>query len=374
MSDQEVNIEPTKEDLEISAVQQQLDNLSDGCKIKITRVSPTWCAGHLETIHIVDPSEPVDLDTLISRWGGQVLRITIMKSDGRYCGGGTIACKSYRPRVRGRDITEEDLLESPLTRPRFQAPQQPVAQQVNPLGQLGLDIPSLIKLAQGGKGDSGALISKVLEPVLYMQQQAIAQAAQQPQTNMVAQMEQMMSMMKFMSEMRGMFSGDGAPDGDGLTPMLGQLLSGIMSAKQQQQAAPAPHPQQHRKPRIVGPPAPHPQQIAGPPPQTAGHPGPNHQQNVNPPSLRELSDYMAKLSPRDAASVAVEAFGAMPEDQRNETIKHFAKDVFDEDLDDMSDPNDTDRYDQSAEQLPSQVSPSERRAVRADVGDDPFNR
>lgn len=377
----------------VANLQAQLVSLGEGCQLRIQRIEPSWCDGLLETKSFVDPAEPINLDDIIKRWGGQKLRLQLLDRRGQIKGGATISCRSWRPRVKGHEITESDLTLDALVPQQF-APAQsqpaPAQAQQNPLASLGLDIPSLIKLAQGN-GKGGGLDAKVIETILTMQHQAMAAAAQAPQANMFDQMGQMLNMMKMMGEMRGIFGGDtpASADGlDGMMPMLGQLLSGVMQQKQAQEQLPP----RRKRPFVVGPAAsqpvahiaptvPNPQsapQVQQPQSTTQHEVQPR--QFVNPDgtvSLNKLSDVLGSLSAQDAAFVATNAFGGMPDDKREETMKSFLGDLFEDDVDENENPLDTFSHEESSQPaIPHQncVTPGQGRPLRPDERDDPFNR
>lgn len=354
----------TEADEQLQNIQQQLNAAGVGFQIAIARAEPTFCSGHLETIPVVDPDRPIDIDQIIARWGGQRLQLKIKRPDGKICGGGTIHCRSFPPKVKGVVITEESMMQlgappPPPTLPQIvHQPAAPPAPNPNPLG---IDIPSLMKMAMDKKGGGDTeLAGKLLEHALTMQQQAMKQAASGSQMNMMKQMEGFMGMFELFNKFKTMFGGGeaaaaaaGASE-DSMMPMLMQLAQGMMGGGNG--GGQPPPPRQRRRASVIGPPTAQggPRQPAPPPaPPVPANQLPLQSVNMNPPvpeqpdgdvNLDILSKKLCSLSATDAAGVALNAFGNMPEEKRQEAMNNFLGE-FMEDVDDSSVEGHDDQYD-----------------------------
>lgn len=363
----------TKSDKQLQNIQEQLNAAGVGFQIAIARAEPEWCSGHLETIPVVEPERPIDIDRIVNRWGGQRLQLKIKKPDGKICGGGTIHCRSFPPKVKGVVITEESMMSlgAPMPQPQPALPQivqQPGAQPAPNPNPLGIDIPSLMKMAMDKKGGDTALAGKLLEHALVMQQQAMKQAAAAPQVNMLKQMEGFMGMFEMFNKFKGMFGGDGgsaATSEDSMMPMLMQIAQGMMGGGNGN--PPTSPPQQRRRPSAIGPPT------GSAPPQMPPQPtvptvpaNQMHLPSVNTPptpntpvgdiNLDQLAKSLCSLSAEDAAEVALNAFGNMPVEKRSVAMQTFMGDGFSEELDDSSTDVHDDTYDDEPDlsQVPGQ--------------------
>lgn len=353
----------TDNDRQLENIQQQLNSAGVGWQIAIARAEPTFCAGHLETIPVVEPERPIDIDQIVARWGGQRLQLKIKGPDGKIRGGGTIHCRSFPPKVKGVVITEESMMRlgapptPATTMPQInQQPAAPQAQNPNPLG---IDIPGLMKMAMAGKGGGDtALAGKLLEYAFTMQQNAMKQAQSAPQMNMMKQMEGMLGMFEMFGKFKTMFGGEvgGGDSEDSMIPMLMQLAQGMMGGGNGA-GSPSP-PRQRRRPTTISPPtgyptaprpparpqAPRPRERPQAPPVPANQ-LPLQSVNTNPPvpvksdddvNLDSLAQKLCSLSAEEAAEVALNAFGNMPAEKRSVAMQNFLGEFMEDDVDDSS--------------------------------------
>lgn len=298
----------SKEQEQAEKLQSLLSNIQQGWKISIAREQPSWCRGHLETIEVYDPSEPFDIDYLIRTWGGQRLHAKVHDESGRWIGGGSISLFSYAPKVHGKEIKESDYFaQSSAALPPMPHPYQnpPPAQQ--------LDLKTLVEILRSGKKSELDLALKILDRAPAPAPAPVVQKQSSP-------MEQMLSMFQMFGQMKDLFgdmSGSSSGgDSESLTPIIGDLVKGLMSGQQNIQNDP-------RKPALVAPRAP------GRPGGAPG-PAPVHQvpplrpvEGLGEDNLSQIADKLSALSSNDAVDVLIQALGNMPEDKRAESMQLF---------------------------------------------------
>jgi hypothetical protein len=393
---------PSKDDEKLSKAAMLLSNLQQGWKVSVHRIAPSWARSHLETFDIMDGSEPIDIDYLIKRWGGQCLSIAIHDEHGHWVTKATIPAYSFPPRVYGEPICETQVMGfgSPSPPPIQVAPNQTV-ERYNPqqnaaaglLGGLGMSLPELLKMMQGSSKAESTLLLKLFERQL-MQQPAAAPAPapaapSQSPIKMMRDMMEMQMMMKEMGEQFGFSGGGGGGEDDplgSLGPLLSTLAQNFMNRPATQKRTQR-RPQQRRPPARVMPPLP-PQQSVNP---QARELPPENQQfgNMDPgepeqPNLRKLSDSLCDLSAEDSADVVLSAFDSMPESKREAAMTAFFQKMQGGDVDDLTNSDDDysqddypTEYDQTPQPTlsdPYDQTQDPRRSVPTTKGDDPPNR
>lgn len=341
---------PTKEERAAERVQRLLSTVDQGWKISIIRTQPSWCRGHLETVEVYDPSETVDTDYLIRQWGGQRIHIKVHNEKGQWVGGGSISLFSYPPKVRGREIKEEDFYSSsPLQNNPAPFAQQQYTQHPTPAGANQLDLNSLLGLLQKSKKEE-------LQFALELMKRAGTGGAQPapaaPAAGMGAMAEQMVSMFQMFGQMKELFGSveGGQGGGDELTPIIGDIVSKLFDGKRDLDSQ-----QRGRGGRALMPPTGGPSS-AGPPAGRAPDPGDQGVPQLHPvdslqnDTLSGIADKLSSLSPGDASDVLIQALGNMPEEKRNAAMQEFFQNMAGgeipdpaELLDDMENEPDTDR-------------------------------
>ena len=58
------------------SIDDAFGELGEDCKVAIDRKEPEWCSGHMRTVNY-DPSEPISLDWIQRRFGGEKLTIRL---------------------------------------------------------------------------------------------------------------------------------------------------------------------------------------------------------------------------------------------------------------------------------------------------------
>jgi hypothetical protein len=105
--------------------EHMLAEIKPGWSLSIHRIRPGWCSGYLERIECTE-DEPLDLDYIISTWGGEVLKLRLCDDNGRYTKGAQLNLRSYPPRFKGQRLSQNQDDE-----PRGKSRLEPM-QMVNP--------------------------------------------------------------------------------------------------------------------------------------------------------------------------------------------------------------------------------------------------
>lgn len=384
---------PTKDDEKLSKAATLLSNLQQGWKVSVHRIAPSWARSHLETFDIMDGSEPIDIDYLIKRWGGQCLSIAIHDEHGHWVTKATIPAYSFPPRVYGEPICERDVMGFGSAPSVQVAPNQTV-ERYDPqqsaagglLGGLGMSLPELLKLMQGSNKAESTLLLKLFERQLMQQPAPPPSTSNQSPLKMMREMIEMQMMMREMGEQFGGFGGGGGGGGGEEDPLgsLGPLLSTLaQNFMNRPSAAPRQKPQRRPPARVMPPPPP--QQSVNPPqrelprePQQFGNMDPGEPADTN---LRKLSDTLCDLSAEDSSDVVLQAFDNMPDEKREAAMGAFFRKMQEGPVDDLTNPNDVYRqddyptdYDQTPQQTipnPNDQTQNTRRPLPATEGNDP---
>lgn len=305
---------PAEKD-ELAEVQDFFDDLTPGKSVSVFRVHPHWCAGFLERIDVIE-EEPIDLEYLVKRWGGKVLRLKRVGPRGKFARGSVdLILRSYPPKVRGVPVTEEELEGLP----RKGAPglrkqdmektlNEEILEQLREAAQPqeSSSIGDFAKLLEVVNGQQGPLLKMLLSQGMNRNPQ-IAQAA--------SPIVQVADMLKQFEAMRGYFSGFQQPvavpqqtEDNTIITTIGEVLKTLLQKPQQQV-----------------------QQGMHNPNGLQGVPNPNHQQNYGHVTAPEptpvqsqtqqggdFSQALSSLPPAQILDTVLTTFSQMTQDQKGE--------------------------------------------------------
>lgn len=348
-------------------IEKILADVEQGWRVSIYRLQPTWCRGLLETIDIPEPDFRLDLNDLISRWGGQRLHVKVINEKNRIVGGGTISLFSYPPLRFGEPITDVDVSKLPSRawnlKPYWdpsnvnQAP--PPQSLPAPAGSSApsLDLTRLLEMMQQGNRSDLELALKLID-----RQNKVAPPTPPPSdpSGMLAQMMGMMKMFKTMQDlfgggaMGGQLGGAEKSDEESILPMIGDIIKGVMGSQ-------SANPQPHQRRQFLTPP----KQIQAPPPIVAQRPSAPDTGDDTDDNLGRIADKLARLEADDAVDVVLEAMGNMPMTKREEAMQKFVQEFLggdneEDDLDESSITQDTFRQDEHRAPHRPQVTTTHR--------------
>jgi hypothetical protein len=395
---------PTRDEEKLNRAAKLLRNLQQGWKVSVHRTAPSWARSHLETFDVMDESEPIDIDYLIKRWGGQCLVVAIHDEKGHWVSKAPIPAYSFPPKVYGQPITEAEVMGfgSPAAPPMHQnqsieryhpQPQQPAG---GALGGLlgGMSLPELLKMMQNSNKAESTLLIKLFERQLMANQQMLTQPQPAQAQSNPSPMKMMRDMMEMQMMMREMSENMGFGAGGGDDSPLGSLAPLLSTMAQKFMDRPA-GPRQTRRNRPARPPARQPARVVPPPPpqqyvntqpevleQNPQQFGNMDQGEPAPTNLRKLSDSLCDLSAEDSADVVLSAFDNMPAEKRERAMQAFFTKMQGEDVDELTESGDLynqDVYPTEYDQTQEMANPYDHASVpggpvRTAEGDDPTNR
>jgi hypothetical protein len=228
MTENEKNVTKPDGDDTVSSFEEMFDSYGEDWTLSIYRESPKELSGFLEEITLSAGENPVNLQYLISYWGGRVLRLMLRDNKGVFRRRMLIQLKSFPPKLIVGDTVEEDrkqkdtkteLIEM-MTLAKSMIPPTP-APPPNPFESI---VPLLVPIIQ-------AVAQKLMIPP----------PASQPQSQAASITE----MMGALSTMRDFVQP--APEGGDLTPLI-SIAEKILPAMIEKNKNPMP---QYMPPRIV---------------------------------------------------------------------------------------------------------------------------
>ena len=284
-----------------------------GKRVTIRRLEPKWAEGFLETRSIDDT---FGLEYLISEWGGQLHRLTIRDSKGRFVKQFDVPLRSYYVKIRGKEVNEDDIRRG--SRTDQPSPKQEDSSQLldllratqstqqTPMSDLsGLE--KVLSLFQNSKHSElqllGSLLPQLTKP--------------QPQSSPYGQV---IEFAQAMQAMQGVFGNIGqvpSPEPDflsGLPSLIGELIK-IKSQK--------PSPSLPVSKPIL--------------------PKPNHTQ-LNTTPKKDLVMELASQNPDEIVSTLSGLFENLPDNKRQDVIDGFLGQLDPEDLDGLFDDDTSDDY------------------------------
>jgi len=347
------------EDMDLADI---FSELGEDCKIGVHRKEPEWCSGHIRTVHF-DPREPVDLDWIQKKFGGEKLMIRLYGPKSKQNKSGYLAARTVDimgpPRdgfgiemVQGPDgkavkITEYELAcerhKQKMGVQQLEDSQPAPAQPAD-----GLSNNALVQtLIQSQSQQHNAMLQMMgqrvqsLEEMLYRQAPGQVGAAVNP----IDQIKQTAEALKHLKAMEGDFSGDGGGSGD-LLGMLGPVIQNMFGNNQNAQlpqtapqgALRAPRRRRLPKRRLPKRRLPIEQSTEQSSPEQSSP----EQSTEQGETLSSIADKLAMLGPDEAAEVVLQALGDMPEKKRAAAMQAFVYSMNQPDnLDDSSNSVDT---------------------------------
>ena len=306
---------------EFSEIQDFFDDLEPGKSLSVFRIQPPWCSGFLERINVIE-DQPIDVEYLVKRWGGFILRLKRVgsrgKTQGKFVKGSVdLVLKSYPPKVKGVLITEEELEGLPkkgapglrISDIHEKTLNEQILEQLREAAQPqeSSSIGDFAKLLEVVNGQQGPLLKMLLSQGMNRNPQ-VAQAA--------SPIGQVADMLKQFEAMRGYFSGFQQPvpvqqaqtEDNTIITTIGEVLKTLLQKPQQQN-----------------------QQIMPNPHGFQGVPNPNHQQNYGHVTAPEqtpvqsqtqqggdFSQVLSSMSTPQILDAVLTTFSQMTEDQKGE--------------------------------------------------------
>ena len=204
----------------LTLLERSLSEFSDGDYITIMRLQPPEFVGALERIP-VDPSNPIDLQYLINKWGGTHLRIGVYGpgQKGRKAGF-DIPLKSFPPRSNYK------LLRAHGEEPERPAP-PPAPPPVDPMAMVGAII-EMSKRLNPPPISSGPDVTELIRLVLRTQQA--------PKTDPMGELQRTIGLIKEMQGLGGF--GNNSGDDDVFGKIAG-IAEKFLTMSQQQNSTPS---------------------------------------------------------------------------------------------------------------------------------------
>lgn len=108
MPDGHVEYEPggaeEREQRELEELDEYLSGIEPGYTLVISRVEPGWCKGLLEEISVTQTSAPVDINYIITTWGGHKIRLRFRRPDGKWAKFRDVELYTFQPLIYGRPL------------------------------------------------------------------------------------------------------------------------------------------------------------------------------------------------------------------------------------------------------------------------------
>lgn len=324
------------DELDLSSI---FDELGGDCSISIERKEPEWCNGHIRRVSF-DPKEPIDLDWIQKKFGGEKLFIRLYGPKTKQNKSGYITGRTVDIMGPPRDGHGIELTQGPdgkacrvtdlaivIDRHNLKMGIKKQADAAPPVAPPALQNESLFAtMIQSQATQHAAMMDMMGQRVNSLEGILYKRGAEQTGTplNPIDQIKQTAEAMTLLRNMSGDF-GEGRNNGDeSIISMIGPILQGMFAGKNNQQSPS----------RGVLKPAAPARIIEGP------------QKNVS-KTLGSLANNLSNLSAEDAAQVVFEAMGSMPEQKRDAALKAFMTrgSALNSNVDDSLNQDDTNRQD-----------------------------
>lgn len=294
-------------------VDRLLGFLKPGWSVAIMRVKPGWCRGYLERIDVLE-DETIDLDYLVSTWGGEVLRLRVCDERGAYQGGADVPLYSYPPRFRGQ------LMRQPAGLYEI-APQAPAA--IAPAQQT-IDPAAMMR-------SMFDVLAKVRRDEIDTIREAIGNRRQGPAIG-----AELAAFAKTYSELRGVFGNvdapalvEGASDENAFLGQIGKIVELWLTHKEKNAETQKDGWKTGRvlRPPLNVSPKPAPVVPVADPAATLGGPSiaaiPDPQDDFEDITPETLARDLSELEPDEAADCVARALDSWPKERREATIERF---------------------------------------------------
>jgi hypothetical protein len=277
--------------------EHMLAEIKPGWSLSIHRIRPGWCSGYLERIECTE-DEPLDLDYIISTWGGEVLKLRLCDDMGKYHRGAQLNLRSYPPRFKG-----QRLHQNPEDEPRGKTQMDPVQMHNPPPPQLDL-VGVLSLLQKTRKEDLG-----LLRALLGSTPQVTAQQPIKPSNSL----DDILAFAGKWKQLQAVFGAEQAQPVNDDAGFMGSITEIVKALGQMGQKPPAQQQQPQQAGRII-------------PPQNDRQPNPDTIEgtNVHPNGAHnQLSDVISQLDSDKFSDIVLTALAKMPDDIRERTIQTF---------------------------------------------------
>jgi hypothetical protein len=296
-------------------ISEIFSELGGDCSVSIDRKEPEWCRGHIRRVSF-DPKEPIDLDWISGKFGGEKLMVKLFgpktsTNKSGYVAGRTIDIMGPPRDGHGIEMTQGPdgkacrvtELAAVMERHNQKMGIKRQSEAVPPVAAPALQNESLFStMIQSQATQHAAMMEMMGQRVNNLEGLLYKQGTTQPVAplNPIDQIKQTAEAMNLLRNMSGDF-GDGGNNGDeSLLSIIAPFVQGMFGPKNNNQPAPKGVLKAASPARVIDGPQKNPAK-----------------------SLESLANNLSSLSAEDAAQVVFQAMGDMPDDKRQTAMASF---------------------------------------------------